>query len=343
MMIARNNACRTPRVVTVSMNRSMNTTDEHEVSGHDVTVMVCAHNAATTIQTALASIAAQTVRPGVVLVIDDGSTDGTGDAARQWSGRLPLEIVRLTTKNGVSNARREATQRTHTDLVAILDADDAWLPDHLESMLMAYAAHGGVITAEALNWVPGQGVGRQPMVNRAVPPPDKQLDTILSHDFVFNGVVFARADYERVGGFRDLRSSEDWDLWIRMIRDGVRITRGDHPTVLYRISPTSTSFGHTAADADVQVLELALQESTSNAERGRAHRSLRRFRARLRLNDAWTYAEQQDWAGARAQAARALLGERRVAIRAAMILIAPRRAAHMRASRDVDLSGYLGH
>jgi glycosyltransferase involved in cell wall biosynthesis len=308
------------------------------VSGADVTVIVAAYNAASTIGATLASVGGQTVLPDRVVVADDASGDATAAVASRWSALLPLTILRLETNVGSSEARRRAIETTETDFLALLDADDLWLPDHLETMLATYRRSAGLVTAQPLNWVPGRGVASAPNRRyRGAPTDDDQLRKIVTSNFVFSSTMFSRRDYERAGGFRpSLRRSVDWDLWIRMLRDGVRVVRADHPTVLYRIQPGSLSFGYGNAESDVKVIQHALDDATGDAERRWARRSLRRLRARAALKQAFGLVQDGRPWPARMTAWRALEGAPRVALQAGAMMLAPRwttrayaeRAAH---------------
>lgn len=318
----------------------MSTTDDRApVTGLDITVMVCAHNAATTINEALASIAGQTHRPGAVLVIDDASEDATATVAASWAELIPVEVVSLPTNLGVSNARREAVQRVRTPLVTILDADDVWLPDHLETLLRTYERQPGLVASQPLEWLPGVGVASStPEIYQAAPPAEQCLHAILERNIVFSGALFSRADYEQAGGYRaTLRRSEDWDLWIRMVRAGVSFTTTGHPTVLYRISPTSLSFGFQTAEADLEVMELALTDAASDDERRWTTQLVHRRRARLALTRAFNEAREGHPSSARRAAIHALHGNRRVALQAVAMLVAPKRAIERRDGRTADV------
>ena len=99
----------------------------------DVTVIVPARRAAATIDRALASVAAQTLRPAAVVVVDDGSDDGTDDAALRWKERLKGAVLTVFRQPhaGAGAARNRALKEAKTEFVAFLDADDEWLPEKL--------------------------------------------------------------------------------------------------------------------------------------------------------------------------------------------------------------------
>jgi glycosyltransferase involved in cell wall biosynthesis len=311
-----------------------------DVSGADVTVMVCAYNAEGTLGATLASIAGQTEPPGAVVVLDDASTDGTAALARSWIGRLPIELVSLQVNGGHPHARVVAQDHCNTALLALLDADDLWLPDHLETLLAAYRASPGVVAARELLWVRGAGLAPAAGPERDVPKPNAQLRELLRSDYLPIGTLFARADLIRAGGFRDVMP-EDWDLWIRMVRLGVVVTRADHPTYVYRIHQSSSSFGDNYASRNVETLERALSEAASDREQRAARRGLAAARARQHLALAYRAALDGDPRRARSLAARALRGGPKVASRAGFMVVAPRAGGRIHDRRLNDVAGWI--
>ncbi|MCX5518803.1 glycosyltransferase family A protein [Kaistia defluvii] len=87
------------------------------------TVIIPAFNATRTLADAIASLRGQTVPPARVLLVDDGSTDGTGDHARE----LGIDVIRQDNR-GPGAACNLALQTVDTPITAYLDADDLWLP-----------------------------------------------------------------------------------------------------------------------------------------------------------------------------------------------------------------------
>lgn len=87
-------------------------------------VVIPAFNAARTIAEAVESILLQSVLPQRIILVDDGSTDETGEIARRFGDRL---LVIRQDNAGVSAATNRGIAEVDTELLACLDADDVWL------------------------------------------------------------------------------------------------------------------------------------------------------------------------------------------------------------------------
>ena len=100
-----------------------------------VSVLIPTYNSEKTICRALSSVFAQTLQPIEIIVVDDGSTDGTVSLVERFcSGFKPgfLKLVRLDRNYGVSHARNVGWDMASGELLALLDSDDSWHPRKLE-------------------------------------------------------------------------------------------------------------------------------------------------------------------------------------------------------------------
>jgi glycosyltransferase involved in cell wall biosynthesis len=93
-----------------------------------VSVVIPCYNAAPFVERTLASVRAQTLAPHEVIVVDDGSSDGSAAVVRR---ALPSAVVIEQPNGGVSRARNAGVARAIGDSIAFLDADDCWRPDKL--------------------------------------------------------------------------------------------------------------------------------------------------------------------------------------------------------------------
>jgi hypothetical protein len=305
-----------------------------------VGVVVPAKDAASTLPATLASLAAQQRPPQRVVVVDDGSADDTADVARSWGDHLPIVVRHHEHTKGLAAARRTAIETLNTDVVALVDADDVVLPDHLGTMLDSYTSSRSLVIARLIRWVPGRGL-RVLDAPKGLPEGDRLLATLLTRNVLVVGSLFSREFYDRVGGFRDgFLGCEDWDLWIRMVRAGAHVTRPGHPTMVYRVSDVSLS-GRGLLASEIGVVSTAVTESTRGWERKAAQHGLRRLRAQQSLADAYAAARAgRPWTS-RAHAVRATRGEWAVRVRAGALLVAPKRTVIARDRRRSDTTAWL--
>ncbi|HEU0015735.1 MAG TPA: glycosyltransferase [Longimicrobium sp.] len=118
-----------------------------EAAAPTFSVLVAAYNQAEWVEATLDSLAAQTCADWELVVVDDGSTDGTGERVAAWIIRFqashPNRCVLHTTENGGQSAAMEhGFALCRGRWMALLDSDDLWLPDKLARVAEAAAADG---------------------------------------------------------------------------------------------------------------------------------------------------------------------------------------------------------
>jgi glycosyltransferase involved in cell wall biosynthesis len=189
----------------------------------DVDVVVPVRDGARFLPACLDSIAAQTLPPRAIIVVDDGSTDLTPQILAEYARRWPsLQIIRSEPR-GVSHARNLGLSACQASLVAFLDADDVWEATKLERQMALFAEDrprlGFVHCAYRLIDEAGR-----PATDHPISEPRKRGDifsALLSHGNIVSGsgsaVVVRRKLLDLVGGFDErLFFGEDWDLWLRL-------------------------------------------------------------------------------------------------------------------------------
>ncbi|MFO1418578.1 MAG: glycosyltransferase family A protein [Methylotetracoccus sp.] len=101
-----------------------------------VSVVIPSYNRAALLREAIASVLAQTFADIEIIVVDDGSTDGTGDVVAEFSRDSRIRYI-AQMNAGVSAARNTGIDAATGALVAFLDSDDLWVPDHLARLVAA--------------------------------------------------------------------------------------------------------------------------------------------------------------------------------------------------------------
>ena len=97
-----------------------------------ITVIIPAYNSVKSIRRAIDSILAQTLKDYEIIVIDDGSTDGTGKIIKEYSNAVSYNYQENA---GVCAARNAGIEKARGQWIAFLDHDDYWQPDKLERQM----------------------------------------------------------------------------------------------------------------------------------------------------------------------------------------------------------------
>lgn len=237
-----------------------------------VSVVIPAYNCASCAPQAVRSALAQQGVDVEVIVVDDGSTDGTWEALEAFGEQITR--VRQT-NGGPAKARNTGARLASGSWLAFLDADDEWLPDKCVKQLRAGGERAALVYTDRLNV--GHLLRVQPRQSDAVQLWEGDIfEALLLDNFITTSSVLIRKDrFEQLGGFDESRSLlgvEDWDLWLRHAADGeVGLCR--EALMRYRWHPGSLSsnFDHLSG-ARLGVLHRALALSRGQ----RVHAKVRR-------------------------------------------------------------------
>jgi glycosyltransferase involved in cell wall biosynthesis len=224
------------------------------IAAPSVSVVIPARNARPLVADAIQSALTQTYQPLECIVIDDGSTDSTGQWVRDRFGRR-VELVRQPNR-GVAAARNAGCRVAQGDLIAFLDADDVWLREKLERQIRMFEADPDLdfVYSSVLH------VDRKLRVisvGEAAPPSEVLRRTVMLDRSVTNlamtGVVRTRRVRE-LGGFDErLSTSADADLACRLALHA-RIDCVSDALALYRQHPGQMHSDLVALEHDMQVI-----------------------------------------------------------------------------------------
>ena len=211
-----------------------------------VAVVLPVFNGRRFLRTALEGVFAQTLRPAELVVVDDGSTDGAAELLDDFTAPFPVRLVRQA-NSGQSAARNRGIRESSARLVAFLDQDDRWYPDHLAVLGTAIDAHPTIAWAYGdFDEIDAEGrlVTRDFLREHGVAHPKTTLGDCVASDLMVlpSASLVRRTALLDVGGFDEgLSGYEDDDLFVRVFRAGWRHVFVPGARLAFRIHGGSSS------------------------------------------------------------------------------------------------------
>jgi glycosyltransferase involved in cell wall biosynthesis len=204
-----------------------------------VSVVVPIYNRADAIAATLASVSAQTYRSFEIIVVDDGSTDGTLDRVRALPLPGDVRLLGDGCNRGVSAARNRGIAATRGELIAFLDSDDLWSPDKLALQVADLDAHPEAVLSFTDVLCGTAGIAH-PHLGSRFRWRDGGIDPFVYGSPIVtpSAVLVRKRHLDAVGCFDErLVVGEDRDLWLRLAAVGSfrylplpltrRVIRGD--------------------------------------------------------------------------------------------------------------------
>ena len=193
-----------------------------------VSVVVPSFNHAEYVESALESVFRQTYPAAELVVIDDGSSDGSADRIRAALAHSPCPVRFIARRNrGAATTINEAVRLSSGEYVNVLNSDDRFAESRLETMIDAVARTGALWGFSRVSFIDQRG---GEIATDALPR-TRELsyvaDDVGARDTVgiaflsgnpaisSGALFFARSLFDRLGGFRDLRYNHDWDFCLR--------------------------------------------------------------------------------------------------------------------------------
>jgi glycosyltransferase involved in cell wall biosynthesis len=216
-----------------------------------ISIVLPYHNAAATLDAAIGSIAAQSMRDWELLLVDNASTDNGPSIAGLWAGRDPRITLLHEPVKSIAHALNTGIEIAQAEFIARMDADDISHPERLAHQL-AYMMENpevGVLgTRTTFNTTVDKSSGMMWFVqwqNAILTPEHHFVKRFIDAPLAHPTVMFRRELVERHGGYGTGPVPEDHELWLRWMDAGVRFAKlpeelliwNDHPERLSRTHP----------------------------------------------------------------------------------------------------------
>ena len=218
----------------------------------DVSVVIPTYNRRVMVREAIDSVLAQTAAGFELIVVDDGSSDGTAEDLAQL-GAEHAKTVRTehTASRGPAAARNRGVAIASAPLVAFLDSDDLWAPEKLARHLEFMRENPGCAISQTDEiWI-RNGRRVNPGMRHRKRGGDFFIESLRTCLVSPSAVLMRKELFDSIGGFdEDLSAAEDYDLWLRIqvehetgLLDEALVTRrGGHPDQLSATTPAIDRF-----------------------------------------------------------------------------------------------------
>jgi len=184
-----------------------------------VTVLIPVYNRRRFIVDAIDSVLAQTVADFELLLVDDGSSDGSQDLIRGYNDAR-IRLIQNPQNLGIAATRNRGIEAARSEYVAFLDSDDRALPERLAHQLAFLDTHPDFAAVGSwIRWIDDSGNSRGKTKRKAADP-DQIAAERLFRSCLENSTATARTDILRAYPHReDYRLGSDYDLWARIAAD----------------------------------------------------------------------------------------------------------------------------
>ena len=182
----------------------------------EVSVIIPTYNRRAMVREAVASVLAQREANFELIVVDDGSSDGTSGIL----AHIDDVILERIEHGGPAAARNRGVELARAPLIAFLDSDDLWAPDKLHRQLAFMREHPDCAISQTAEIWFRNGRRVNPGLRHLKRAGDIFLDSLQTCLISPSAVIMKTALFRALGGFdEDLAAAEDYDLWLRILVD----------------------------------------------------------------------------------------------------------------------------
>lgn len=173
---------------------------------------------------AIESVLAQTFKNWELLVMDDGSTDDTEKVVKKFKDSR-IKYIKLDHFGCDTRPKNEGIKQAQADLIAFLDDDCAYRPDHLQALLRELTQDdGAVVLVYGDRWVTFEDEDKKPQIGVYS---DFDYQLLMKQNYIDTSDVLVKKEvlYEVGGWDENLKKFVDWNLWVRLAKRGYQFKR----------------------------------------------------------------------------------------------------------------------
>lgn len=206
-----------------------------------VSVVIPCYNQAHFMEETVQSVLNSTYASIEIILVNDGSTDNTEEVARQLQNKFENVSYYYQKNSGPSVARNHGIRQANGVYILPLDSDDLISADYISEAVRAFEADEQVkvVYCEAEKF--GEKSGKWNL--KPFSP------ALLARDnMIFVSALFKKKDWEKCGGYSEdmIWGREDWEFWIKMLKDGGKVVKLPITGFYYRIRHNSRRKGMTS-------------------------------------------------------------------------------------------------
>jgi glycosyltransferase involved in cell wall biosynthesis len=248
---------------------------DHAKIDKKISVIIPVYNGRKYIEKAIHSVAIQTLHPYEIIVVDDGSTDDSALMLAELAKEYPIKLLKKE-NGGQSSARNYGVRVSTGDLIAFLDQDDIWYPNHLEELIKPFLENIYPETGWVYSSVDEIGDNDELYrmdclsVGNSIHP-KKTISQCLSADmFVIpSATIVSKKAFDDVGGFDErLSGYEDDDLFLNIFWKGYGNIFINKSLAQWRIHDKSCSWSKRMAISRIIYAKKLLESFQNNYIRG---------------------------------------------------------------------------
>jgi glycosyltransferase involved in cell wall biosynthesis len=192
-----------------------------------VSVVLCTYNRSDLIGRAIESVLRQSFTGWELIVLNDGSTDGTEGVVQNYMKR-DGRIRYIPQKNsGLARSRNNGMNKANGTYFSFIDDDDEFLPDHIEKRVRFMQENPGI----DILW--GGLIPRGPEAKHYVMDMERPGEKIHVSDCFVSGTLFGKVSvFRELGGFREIEYAEDYDF-MKRAQERYMVRKSEFPTYVY--------------------------------------------------------------------------------------------------------------